>query len=197
MKAKALAICLLASLAILASSAFAEARVDVSAVISKDFMSSPSFDQAVRALGNDSPFCGIGWEVVLGHIGIGGQYLVDFHEDSPDSWWLDWNGEAAYASYHLFGARSAVDPFVDAGIGSAGRVFLGPADCDAARLAISVYPFASAGASIDLHGLRLGAKLSYALGPTAIPATTIPDYPIGRFQVCAFAGFSFGPRWPR
>jgi hypothetical protein len=191
MKSKALVICLLC-LAIPAT--FAEVRVDVSAVISKDFMSSPSFDQAVRALGNGSSFGGLGWEVVMDHVGIGGQYLVDFNEVDTDSWWLDWDGQAAYMSYHLLGARSAVDPFVDAGIGSAGRVFLGPGGCDATRLAISVYPFVSAGASLDLHGLRIGAKLSYALGRTAIPATTIPDYPIGRFQACAFAGVSFGHR---
>ena len=188
MKAKALAICLFC----LGAAAFAETRVDVTAVISKDFMSSPSFNQAVSALGNDTTFGGIGWEVVMDHIGIGGQYLVDFHEDSPNGWWLDWNGQAAYASYHILGASSFIDPFVDLGVGSAGRVFLGPEATGASRLAISVFPFASAGASLDLQGFRLGAKLSCSLGHTAIPATSIPDYPLGRFQVSVFAGWSIG-----
>jgi hypothetical protein len=188
MKAIALALCL----SCLAVAAFAETRVDVDAVICKDFMSSPSFDQAVRALGDDASFGGLGWEVIMDHIGIGGQYLVDFHEDNPNSWWLDWNGQAAYASYHILGATSFIDPFVDLGIGSAGTVFLGPEANGASRLAIGVYSFASAGASLDLSGLRVGAKLSYTLGSTAIPATAIPDYPIGRFQVSAFAGWSFG-----
>jgi hypothetical protein len=193
MKAKAFTICLFC----LALPAFAETRVDLTAVISKDFMSSPSFDQAVQALGSENPFTGFGWEVLMDHVGIGGQYLVNFHEEGQDGWWLDWNGQAVYASYHIFGARSMLDPFVDAGLGSAGRVFLGPEGCDAARLAISVYPFASAGAAVHLQGVRIGAKLSYALGRTAIPATTIPDYPLGRFQACAFAGFSIGANWRR
>jgi hypothetical protein len=192
MKAKTLSICLLC----LGISAFGEVRVDLNGVIGKDFMSSPSFDQAVQALGNDNPFTGFGWEVVIKHIGIGAQYLVDFHNDGSDSWWVDWDGQAAYLSYHFFRALSVVDPFVDAGVGCAGRVFIGPgsmpSDCDATRLAISVYPFVSAGASLYLHGLRVGAKLSYDLGRTAIPATTISDYPIGRFQVSATAGFSMG-----
>jgi hypothetical protein len=188
MKAKALAI----FLACLAVPALAETRVDLSAVMGKDFISSPSFDQAVRALGNDKPFCGFGWQVVMDHVGIGGQYLVNFREEGPESWWLDWNGQAAYASYHLLGARSAVDPFVDAGIGCAGRVFLGPGEAEAPRLALSVYPFASAGASIGLESLRLGAKLSYSLGRMGIPATLIPDYPIGRFQLSILAGVSLG-----
>ena len=193
MKAKASAICLFC----LSAAAFAETRVDVTAVIAKDFMSSPSFHQAVRALGNDTAFGGFGWEVVMDHIGIGGQYLVDFHEDDPNGWWLDWNGQAAYASCHLFGASSFVDPFVDLGLGSAGRVYLGPGATGASRLAISVFPFASAGASLDLQGFRVGAKLSCSLGRTAIPATSIPDYPLGRFQVSAFAGWSLGARRPR
>ena len=193
MKAKALAICLFC----MGAAAFAETRVDIIAVISKDFMSSPSFDQAIEAIGNDGSFGGFGWEVVMDHIGIGGQYLVDFHEDAPNSWWLDWNGQAAYASYHILGSSSFIDPFVDLGIGSAGRVFLGPETTVASRLAISVFPFASAGASLDLQGFRLGAKLSYSLGRTAIPATSIPDYPLGRFQVSAFAGWSIGARCPR
>jgi hypothetical protein len=188
MKARALAICL----SLLAVAAFAETRVDVDAVIAKDFMSSPSFNQAVRALGDDGTFGGVGWEVVMDHIGIGGRYLVDFREETPNAWWLDWNGQAAYLSYHILGATSFVDPFVDAGIGSAGRVYLGPESTLAQRLAISVYPFASAGASLDLHGLRVGAKLSYVLGDMAIPATSIPDYPLGRFQAAAFVGWSFG-----
>jgi hypothetical protein len=162
--------------------------------MSKDFMSSPSFNQAVRALNGDGTFGGLGWEVVMDHIGIGGRYLVNFSEEIPNAWWLDWNGQAAYLSYHILGATSFVDPFVDAGFGSAGRVYLGPGSTSEQRLAISVYPFAGAGASLYLHGLRVGADLSYVLGNMAIPATSILGYPLGRFQAAAFVGWSFGSR---
>jgi hypothetical protein len=191
MKARILAL----ALSCLAFSAFSQTRVDLSAILSKDFIDSPSFDQAARALQSQSPFVGFGWEVVMGHVGVGGTYAVDFDEGLPAEWWLDWDAQAVYASYHILGTRSFVDPFVDAGIGCAGRVFLGPEGGSADKLALTLYPFASAGAAIELNGLRLGAKLSYALSQSAIPATTIPGYPLGRFQAAAFAGLSIGGRF--
>jgi hypothetical protein len=190
MKAIALAL----ALSCLALSGFSQTRVDITAVLTKDFIDSPSLDQAASALGGQQLLVGLGWEVVMDHIGIGGSYAVDFHEDSPAEWWLDWEAQAIYCSYHILGSRSLIDPFVDAGLACAGRVFLGPSGAPAERLALAIYPFASAGAALELNGLRAGAKLSYALSQGAIPATSIPAYPLGRFQVSAFAGISLGAR---
>ena len=181
-------------LSCLAFSAFAQTRVDLTAVLSKDFIGSPSFDQAVQALSADSPFIGLGWDVVLDHVGLGGSYAVDFHQDAPSIWWVDWEGQGLYCSYHFLRPSAVIDPFVDAGIGCAGRVFLGSSGQSGDRLALSVYPFVSAGAALELNGLRVGAKLSYALSQSAIPATDIPAYPLGRFQVSAFGGVSIGGR---
>jgi hypothetical protein len=130
----------------------------------------------------------------MSHVGIGGAYAVDFHENPATTWWLDWEGQAIYASYHLLGSRSFIDPFVDAGLGCAGRVFLGPGSALEGKLALTIYPFVSAGAALILEGLRVGAKLSYAIDRSPIPATSIPIYPIGRFQATAFVGFSIGGR---
>jgi hypothetical protein len=182
------------ALSCLAFSAFADARVDLTAVIGKDFIASPSLDQAAQALEAELPFVGFGWEVLLGHVGLGGSYAVDFHKDAPSSWWLDWEGQAIYASYHILGSRSFIDPFVDAGLGCAGRIYLGPSGSPGESLALTIYPFVSAGAALELNGLRVGAKLSYALSQSAIPVTDIPEYPLGRFQVSAFAGISIGGR---
>lgn len=193
MKATVVAI----AISCLALTAFADARVDLTAVISKDFAVSPSLDQAVGALQAQTPLGGFGWEVIFGHIGIGGSYAVDFHKDAPSAWWLDWESQALYASFHILGCKSFIDPFVDAGIGCAGRVFLGPSADAGSALALTIYPFVSAGAALELNGLRVGAKLSYALGQSAIPVTEIPEYPLGNFQLSAFAGFSIGGRWPR
>lgn len=190
MKARALAIALLC----LAVPAIAQTRVDLTAAISKDFSGVPSANQAVSALAADSPFIGMDWDVVIHHIGLGGIYAVDFHEDAPSIWWVDWAGQGLYLSYHLFEPRALIDPFADIGLGCAGRVYLGPANTGEQRLALTVYPFASLGAALDLNGLRLGAKLSYAFSRDAIPATDIPAYPIGRFMVTAFAGVSMGGR---
>ena len=174
----------------------ADTRVDLTAVLGKDFIGSPSFNQAVEALGGDRPLFGLGWEVVMDHVGLGGQYLVDFHEDDPESWWLDWNGQALYASYHFLGTRSFIDPFVNAGMGCAGRVFLGPEEGEdwPTRLSIVLYPFVGAGASLVLDGFKVGAKLDYALDRSGIPATGIPEYPLGRFQISVMAGVTFGAR---
>ena len=186
---------MIALFALCACAAFAQTRVDLSALVSKDFSGTPSLDQAARALEADSPFLGFGWEVVMGHIGIGGSYAVDFNENPPKTWWLDWEAQAIYASYHILGTRSFLDPFVDAGLGCAGRVYLGPGPYAEDRLALTLYPFVSAGAALILEGLRVGAKLGYALDRSAIPATEIAAYPLGRFQAQVFAGFSIdGPR---
>jgi hypothetical protein len=193
MKAKLTAIACLA-LSLLAQPLVAQTRVDLTAVITKDFIDSPTFDQAARALDAQVPMVGFGWEVVMGHVGIGGSYAADFNQDVPSEWWVDWNGQGVYASYHIFGAGSFIDPFVDAGLGCAGRVFIGPEGNPADKLALTIYPFVSAGAALELSGLRLGAKVSYALNQSAVPATTIPGYPLGRFQVSAFAGLSLGGR---
>lgn len=179
-------------IAALAAPAFAEFRVDGTAIVGSDFISSPSFNQAAQGLGAEDATWGLGWELVVGRGGLGSDYLVRFSQDSSSAWWLDWNAQVLYASYHFLGARRFFDPFVDAGLGCAGRVFLEQGEAQAERLAITLYPFVSAGASFDLHGLRLGAKLSYALGESAIPAAGIPAYELGRFQAYAFAGFSVG-----
>ena len=178
----------------LAFSAFADGRVDLTAVISKDFEARPSWGQATSALQAQTPFGGFGWEVIFGHIGIGGSYAVDFHKDAASAWWLDWEGQAIYASYHLLGSKSLIDPFVDAGFGCAGRVFLGASPVSGEELALTLYPFASAGAALELGSLRVGAKLSYALWQSSIPVTDIPEYPLGRFQLSVFAGFSIHGR---
>jgi hypothetical protein len=190
MKALALA----AAIACLALPSYAQTRVDLSAAMAKDFSAAPSAGQAVRALAADSPFLGLGWDVVMGHLGLGAVYSVDFNQDAPSAWWVDWEGQGLYLGYHLLEPRYFIDPFVDAGIGCAGRAFIGPSSTGEQRLALTIYPFVSAGAALELDGLRLGAKLSYALARSAIPATEIPAYPIGRFQVTAFAGISFGGR---
>lgn len=196
---KAYALTLALALSCLAHGLAAQTRVDIGATVSKDFLASPSLDQAARALGSGEPLVGFSWEVVMGHVGLGGSYAVDFNEPLPAEWRLDWNAQAIYASYHILGTRSFLDPFVDAGLGCAGRVYLGPKDSPTAsstadKLALTVYPFVSAGAAIILDGFRLGAKLSYALDASGIPATSIPVYPLGRFQASAYAGLSLGGR---
>ena len=134
----------------------------------------------------------------MGRIGVGGSYAVAFSQNSQSGWWLDWNAPAIYTSFHILGPRSFIDPFVEVGIGCAGRIYLGPMASSDGRpsdgLALTIYPFVSAGAALVLDGFHIGAKLGYALGQGAVPVTVIPAYPLGRFQATAFVGFSIGSR---
>ena len=198
MKATALALSLLVLASALGAQTRGSTRVDLDAVIGKDFADLPSCRQAASTFGSGTPFGGFGWEVVMDHIGVGGSYAVAFSQNSQSGWWLDWNAPAIFTSYHLLGTRSLVDPFVDVGIGCAGRIYLGPSGTSDGRpgdgLALAIYPFVEAGAALVLDGFHLGARLGYALGKGAVPVTTIPEYPLGRFQATAFAGFSIGGR---
>jgi len=173
-----------------------QTRVDLGAVISKDFVSAPTVDQAASTVGSGTPFGGFGWEVIMGRIGLGGSYAVAFSQNSQSGWWLDWNAPAIYTSFHVLGPRSFIDPFVNVGIGCAGRIYLGPMASFDGRpgegLALTIFPFVSAGAALVFDGFHIGAKLGYTLGQGAVPVTVIPAYPLGRFQATAFAGFSIG-----
>jgi hypothetical protein len=193
MKHEKASICL-ACLLCLAMPAFSDVRVDIDALVGNDFIGSPSIHQAAQALGNEDGFGGLQWEIVMGKVGVGGNLLASFYQDAESDWWLDWNVQAAYASYHFLGARRFFDPFVDAGIGCAGREILDAWKPGVDNLQLSVYPFASAGASFHLDGLNVGGKLSWVPGISAIPATDIPGYALGNFQAYLFAGVSIGPR---
>lgn len=164
-------------------------RVDLTFIVNKDFSGRPSIDQAIETFGSDMPFAGLGWQVVVGHVGLGGSYLVDFIEESGSAWWLDWNAQAIYASFHLFEPRAFLDPYVSAGAGCSGQIYLGPSGDAGGDLAISLYPFLAAGCALNLEHLRVGAEMSFAPWSSAIPVTSIPEFALGAIQVSAFVGF--------
>ncbi len=188
MKSKALAIIL----SCLAFQVFAQTRVDLTGLVSTDFIDKPTLGQAAAVLDNGNPFGGFGWEVVMGNIGLGGDYSARFEQNDSSDWLVDWNAMPLYASFHILGSRGFIDPFAFASVGCSGQVGISPGT--AGNLAISLFPIVGAGASIRLNNLRLGAKLGYSLSDSAIPATTIPAYPLGRFQLSAYAGFSIGSK---
>jgi hypothetical protein len=175
-----------------AARALSEVHVNLVGAIGKDFIEPPTVDQAFSALRDDMSLGGIGWEVVIKRFGLGGAYLVHFEPDSTDAWWLDWEVQPLFASYHVFGGGSTIDPFVDAGLGCAGRVYLGPGAVAGDRLGISLYPFASAGLALNLDAFRIGTKLSYTPWQGRIPAAPIPGYEVGSCQLQVFAGVNLG-----
>ncbi len=169
-----------------------DVNVNLVAIAGKDFIDPPTVDQVFSALRDSPGFLGIGWEVVIKRFGMGGNYLVLFEPDSNDSWWFSWETQPFYASCHLLGGSARIDPFVDAGLGCAGRVYLGPTYASGELLGISIYPFASAGLALNIDSFRIGAKISAIPWQGRLPATPIAGCEVGAFQAQLFAGVSLG-----
>ncbi|MBI9102077.1 MAG: hypothetical protein JEY99_06665 [Spirochaetales bacterium] len=144
---------------------------------------------------------GFYWEVKLDNIGFGMTYLTDFtpiESDSPDleyEWYLDWIGSFDFR-YHFLG-DFAIDPFVELGIGNAGRVELteemmaGEEEPAEDPLMLSLFIQAGGGAALRLGGIHVGAKVLYRVYNQPIPATQIEIYPLKNFELGVFGGFSF------
>ena len=194
MKAKILVLAL--ALATLGIPCFAGA-VHLTGNLSADFIEVPSAQDIVATfeVGGQPLFWGVGWEVVLDRMGFGGDYAVSFLHGTADAstWWLDWYSPALYMSYHIFGSTAFIDPFIQVGVGCAGRVLLSSSASAAAdSLDIALLPFVAAGLSLDLDGLLISAKASYTPYASQIPVTDIPAYPLGKVQVTLSAGLSLG-----
>ncbi len=171
-----------------ASAGFAVPVVSLTGAMAANFDAVPSVQQAMEGFQANRPIWGFGWEVVPRRLGIGGLLMVNFFRDAASQWVLDWSAQPLYLSYHIFGGGAFLDPFLQAGFGSTGRVPLegtaGPG------LHLSVFPFVAAGLSLNLEGFVLGTKLSYAPFSAPIPVTDIPPYPTGSFQVVVYTGIA-------
>jgi hypothetical protein len=192
MKARFLALVL--ALAAFGAPSFADA-VHLTGDLSANFLGGSTTQQIVNtfSVGDQPLIWGLGWEVILGRVGFGGDYMVDFFRDEGSQWWLDWFAPALYMSFHPIGANRFIDPFVQAGIGSAGRVLLRGRQWSAGDdLMISIFPYVAGGLNFNLDGLLLGLKATYMPFNSELPVTYIPAYPLGPLQVSLSAGFSIG-----
>ena len=183
------------ALAPLSIPAFAGA-VHLTTDLSSDFLpGTPAQDMiATFAIADQPLLWGFGWEVIPGRMGFGGTYQVSFSRDTLAGWWLDWYAPAFFLSFHPLGAHRFLDPFLEAGIGCAGRVSLSRTPDPVANRSVSLalFPFLAAGLSLNLDGLLLGGKITYTPYAAPIPAAAIPLYPLGTFQVTLTAGLSLG-----
>ncbi|HUI70521.1 MAG TPA: hypothetical protein VL354_08345 [Spirochaetia bacterium] len=159
-----------------------------------DYLKGPSAQQIIDSFTSPGqpPFYGVGWEVIINKVGFGGDYAVDFTRTPLGTWWLDWNARPIFLGYHFFKSGYFLDPFVQAGVGCAGRVFLQkfPRTQVSDNLYISIYPFVAAGLGLDLSGFLMSAKVSYAPFMSAPPASPITEYPLGNVQVTLSAGIA-------
>jgi hypothetical protein len=185
----------MAMLIALSTPCFASA-VHLTGDLTADFLGPTSADQIITTftVGDQPLFCGMGWEVILDRIGFGGTYMVDFFKDASADWWLDWYAPALFLSFHPIGANWILDPFVEVGFGSAGRVSLGSGMGTAASepLALSLFPYVAGGLSLNLDALLISAKIAWTPYNFPIPVTSIPAYPLGTVQVTLGAGLAIG-----
>lgn len=140
---------------------------------------------------DDKHFFGIESEYIHSHLGYGMDALVSFWDDSEDRSMLDWQGQL-FMRYHLFGVRTFLDPYAEAGIGNAGTVRI----TDGEELHLSLYPFVSAGLNLVFsEGFYVGSRWSYRMDEWEIPGTTYPTPELGRFQMSFMVGLSYGWDW--
>jgi len=132
-------------------------------------------------------FWGLETETIMDDTGFGMDGLVNFYTDSLNNSMMDWRGQL-FMRYHLFGDRSFLDPFMEAGIGNAGTVRLE----DGEELQMSLYPYLSAGGNLLFHeGFYAGIKWSYNIDEWIIPGTVIPKPELEKHQVTFTVGYSY------
>lgn len=140
------------------------------------------------------------WEVLIGNVGFGMSSLLKF-ERIPAAldglnylWYLDWIASWDLR-YHFF--RSfPLDPFLEAGFGSAGRVDITDYEEHGLPgienpLALSLFGQVGGGLALRLHGIHAGARLLWRFLNGVPPATQFEPYPLKNFRFDLFGGFSF------
>jgi hypothetical protein len=175
---------------LVAATAAAEVQVRLTGSVALHFDEASSAGEPSNAfsLSDGEFFGGPGWEILVNHTGIGGNYLVSFFEDGAGVRYVDWVSEALFLSFHLFDPDFPLDPFVHLGLGAAGRSVADDRDQQNDPATVSLFPMLVAGLGLDLGGLLVGTRLTWA--PTAGPptATDIVGYPVREYQVAFYGG---------
>jgi hypothetical protein len=142
---------------------------------------------------------GLYWEYIPGNLGFGMTYLVRFNRQAstlPDidhTWYFDWIGTLD-ARYHFL-RESVFDPFLEAGIGNAGRVDMtsyGPGlEGTRDELLLSLFGQLGGGMAFHLKEMHLGVKMLYRFLNRPVPATDFGTYPLKNVHVSFFGGVTF------
>jgi len=186
-------------LAAMSAAAFGESfRLGTS--VGAELLDRPTFESLQREFDEGTNLLsGLYWEVLRDHLGFGMSYLVDFQRlDSPYPemqylWFVDWVGSFDLR-YHFF-EDFFLDPFLEAGLGSAGRVDISSYEENGLPgvedpLELSVFGQVGGGLAFRLSGLHLGARLLYRVFNDVPPATEFQPYPLKGFRFDFFGGFS-------
>ncbi len=166
-----------------------------------ELLNKPSYQEILQEFDSQANIIpGWYWEVIPRNLGFGMSYLTRFNRTSSslanleNSWYFDWIGTWDFR-YHFF-RRFFLDPFLEAGIGNAGRVDItayeeyGYAE-NREPLMLSIFGQIGGGLTVRLSGLHIGGKLLYRFINEIPPATQFEPYPLKNFQFALFGGLSF------
>jgi hypothetical protein len=148
---------------------------------------------------NFEVYPGLYWEVMPGNLGFGMTYLGKFDRQpgtvpgTDYQWHFNWIGTWDFR-YHFI-KDSLFDPFLEAGIGNAGRVDItgyGPGQEDERdELIISNFGQAGGGLAFNLQEFNVGAKFLVRFLNKPLPATQYQAYPLKNFNLSIFGGARF------
>ncbi len=166
-----------------------------------EFEHGPSCDQIVdRYQARSNVLPGFYIEVIPDHIGYGitAQALFD-RQDSllPEvdyQWTMDWIGSLDFR-FHPF-RWAFFDPFLEFGLGSAGKVDItdyeeyGLEEATAENpLNLSIFTQVGWGLGFRLGSLNFGARMVYRIWAEPPPGTHFEPYPLEDFHFDLFGGF--------
>ncbi|MEI8095927.1 MAG: hypothetical protein WCG80_17085 [Spirochaetales bacterium] len=137
---------------------------------------------------------GLAPELIFDQLGFAVDGGVRFTRDLAKAWSLDFRGQL-YTSFHLFGVQSELDPFVLAGLGSAGWVDLTHgvarrAGDNLSGLSLALAPSLGAGFAVDLGGLVVGLRALWFPTTWAIPVAPIDTYKLAGAELAVFVGWA-------
>lgn len=143
---------------------------------------------------------GLYWEVIpQKRFGFGMTYLVKFDREPSTLSGVDYTWDFSWIAswdfrYHFL-ADSVFDPFIEAGIGNAGKVDITgyPSGMEDQReeLLMSLFGQAGGGIAFRFSEMHVGAKALYRFLETPIPGASFDTYPLKNFHLSVFAGVTF------
>jgi len=168
-----------------------------------DFSEKPDYDAVVEELhSGENVQRGFYWEVIPDHIGYGMtcNFLFDRQESLIPGvdyqWTMDWIATWDFRYHPL--RWSFIDPFVEFGLGSAGRVDItdyeeyGLAeDLAGDPLYLSLFAQVGWGLGFRLGALNVGTRVAYRFWNEPPPGTQFEPYPLDAFNVGVFGGLRF------
>ncbi len=189
-------------LSLLGFGAFAE-HVRFGLIGGVEFAENPDYDDVIEQFRHgDNVLRGFYWEVIPDHLGYGMTCNLQFDRQvSPIpevdyQWIMDWIATWDFRYHPL--RWSFVDPFVEFGLGSAGKVDITDyeeygleEDLAEDPLHLSLFAQVGWGLGFRLGALNMGARMAYRFWNAPPPGTQFTPYPLDEFNVGLFGGLRF------